>query len=245
MSSHLPFVSILTPTFNRRRMFPLAIHCFKHQTYPAHRMEWIILDDSLDPEKDVQPLLEEAGLLNDPRVRYIRILEEKKMPIGAKRAKLCELAKGDVLANQDDDDYYPPERIAHGVRLLQNSLAQIVGSTVTYMYYAGSDGAVYKAGPYGRFNGTAGTWMFKRSLLETSSFDLKAEKAEETQFLRKYSVPMVQADPMKTILVISHEANTVDKEKMRDGIRATSTGMKLKHFMKKDVWAIQFLKSLS
>ena len=44
----LPFVSICTPTFNRRPFFPMAIKCFEHQTYPKDKMEWIIVDDGTD-----------------------------------------------------------------------------------------------------------------------------------------------------------------------------------------------------
>ena len=42
---HLPFVSICTPTFNRRPFWPMAIKCFEEYTYPKERMEWIIVDD--------------------------------------------------------------------------------------------------------------------------------------------------------------------------------------------------------
>jgi hypothetical protein len=38
--------------------------------------------------------------------------------------------------------------------------------------------------------------------------------AEERAFLKDYTVPFVQLDPMKTILVFSHEHNTFDKRKL-------------------------------
>ena len=44
----LPFVTICTPTFNRRPFIPIMIKCFQHQTYPKDRMEWIIVDDGTD-----------------------------------------------------------------------------------------------------------------------------------------------------------------------------------------------------
>ena len=33
-SSGKPFVSVSTPTFNRRQFIPQLIECFKQQTYP-------------------------------------------------------------------------------------------------------------------------------------------------------------------------------------------------------------------
>ena len=47
-SSSYPFVSICTPTFNRRPFIPILIQCFNHQTYPKDRIEWIIIDDGSD-----------------------------------------------------------------------------------------------------------------------------------------------------------------------------------------------------
>ena len=48
-----PFVSVITPTYNRRRFLPYLIQCYLQQTYPKERMEWIILDDGEDCVKDV------------------------------------------------------------------------------------------------------------------------------------------------------------------------------------------------
>ena len=38
--------------------------------------------------------------------------------------------------------------------------------------------------------------------------------AEEKHFLKNYTIPFVQFDPFKTILVVSHEQNTFDKKKL-------------------------------
>ena len=57
----LPFVSICTPTFNRRPFIPFMIKCFEHQTYPKDRIEWIIIDDGTDPIED---------LVKDIRTQY-------------------------------------------------------------------------------------------------------------------------------------------------------------------------------
>ena len=40
-----PFVSLVTPTYNRRRFIPSLIRIIELQTYPRDRMEWILLDD--------------------------------------------------------------------------------------------------------------------------------------------------------------------------------------------------------
>ena len=48
-----PFVSVCTPTYNRRRFLPFLIKCFEAQTYPRELMEWIIVDDGEDNVGDI------------------------------------------------------------------------------------------------------------------------------------------------------------------------------------------------
>jgi len=66
----LPTISILTPTFNRRHTFKLAIKNFYEIDYPQLKIEWIIVDDGINPIKDMLP--------NDSRIKYFYIDDEKK-----------------------------------------------------------------------------------------------------------------------------------------------------------------------
>ena len=43
--STFPFVSVVTPTYNRKRFIPFLIQCYNSQSYPKDKMEWIIYDD--------------------------------------------------------------------------------------------------------------------------------------------------------------------------------------------------------
>jgi glycosyltransferase involved in cell wall biosynthesis len=104
---NLPFVSVLTPTYNRRRFIPALIKCFMKQDYPMAYIEWIILDDGSDKVGDI---FAESGLMN---VRYYK--SDTRLNIGAKRNKLNDYAKGVILVCMDDDDYYPPERVSFAV----------------------------------------------------------------------------------------------------------------------------------
>jgi hypothetical protein len=73
-------------------------------------------------------------------------------------------------------------------------------------------------GPYGKDHATAGTFAFKRQLLKQTRYNEDACLAEEREFLKGYTIPFVQLDPMKTILVFSHSHNTMDKRKLLDNI---------------------------
>jgi hypothetical protein len=203
---HLPLVSICTPTFNRRPFINNIIQCYKNQTYPQVRMEWIIIDDGNDKVKD---------LFQASDIRTLRYFEyPKKMPLGEKRNIMHSHARGDIIVYMDDDDYYPPERVEHAVDVLtKNPQALCAGASEIYVYFKGMDKMI-QCGPYGPNHATAGTFAFKKELLEQTKYEDHAAIAEERAFLKDYTIPFVQLDPMKTILVFSHEHNTFDKRKM-------------------------------
>ena len=107
--NELPFVSVCTPTFNRRPFIPYMIKCFEHQDYPKDRIEWIIIDDGTDKIGDL--------VQHIPQVKYFAYNE--KMLLGKKRNVMHDKTRGDIIVYMDDDDYYPPERICGRKTLLE------------------------------------------------------------------------------------------------------------------------------
>ncbi len=203
---YYPFVSVCTPTFNRRPFISSMLECFRNQTYPKHRMEWIIVDDGTDKIKDL------LDLANIPQIRYFSI--DQKMALGEKRNFMHKQVKGSIIVYMDDDDYYPPERVSHSVdMLMSNKEALCAGSSEIYIYFKHIH-QMYQCGPYGPNHATAGTFAFKYELIKQSEYENHAALAEERHFLKNYTVPFVQLDPMKTILVFSHNHNTFDKRKL-------------------------------
>ena len=201
-----PFVSICTPTFNRRPFIQSAIDCFKNQTYPQDRMEWVIIDDGTDKIEDI---IKASGLSNIQYFSY-----DEKMTLGKKRNLMHSKAKGDIIVYMDDDDYYPAERVSHAVEKLQANPEKLVaGSSIIHVYFKHIDNVV-EFGPYGENHATAATFAFKRALLEQTSYTETQSMAEEKDFLKSHSIPMVQLDPKKTILVFSHSHNSFDKKEL-------------------------------
>ena len=205
-----PFVSILTPTFNRRPFFRTIIECIRNQTYPKNRMEWVVIDDGTDKIED---LIRQARL--EPiEIKYIPV--PQKVALGRKRNLSHQHAKGTIMVHMDDDDYYPPERVAHAVETLQkNPNALCVGSSEIYIFFKHIQ-KMYQFGPYTPTHATAGTFAFRRQLIENNRYNDDAALAEERAFLKDYTVPFAQLDPLKTILVFSHIHNTFDKKTLLD-----------------------------
>ena len=227
-----PFVSVCTPTYNRRAFIPTLIKCFKQQTYPKQLMEWIIIDDG---EDSVEDLFKDVEC-----VKYFRY--EEKMTIGRKRNLMHEKSRGEILVYMDDDDYYPPDRVNHAVNRLRGSPSALAaGSSIVYIYFNDLD-KLYQFGPYGPNHATAGTFAFKRKLLEQTRYDDDAKIAEEKKFLKNYTIPFVQLNPEKTILVFAHQYNTFDKRKLlvnANPMYVKPTNMKPTAFIK-DVDILKF-----
>ena len=75
-NNELPYISIITPTGNRRRLFSIAINNFQEIIYPKNKIEWIIVDDG---EEDLSDLLRFSKNIN-----YVK-LSGSRLPIGEKR----------------------------------------------------------------------------------------------------------------------------------------------------------------
>lgn len=231
-----PFVSICTPTYNRRKFIPQLIECYKQQNYPRELMEWIVVDDGDDSVED---------LFKDiPGIKYFRI--NQKMKLGRKRNFMHEKTKGEIIVYMDDDDYYPPDRVNHAVnRLRSQPKALAAGSSIVYIYFNDLD-KIYQFGPYGPQHATAGTFAFKRELLKQTSYDNEAELAEEKHFLKNYTIPLIQLNPMKAILVFAHQYNTFDKRlllKNQNPKFVRETKLKCKLFIR-DKKLLEFYKKI-
>ena len=198
-------VSVITSTANRARFMQRLITMYTYQTYPHEDMEWIIMDDG---EESVESFFKDLCL---PNIRYIR--SDTRQPMGTKLNRLVYEARGDILVVMDDDDYYPPERVASAVAAFaRNPWCEVAGTSLVYMYSTAT-GEVYQAGPYHNKHALNCTLAWKRSYSQKQLFDPAEVCAVERRFLKGFTVPMIQLKPSETILHVIHSSNTFDKTK--------------------------------
>jgi len=203
-------VSVVTPTYNRRMFIPTLIDIYRNQTFSKENMEWLIMDDGRDKVEDL--FTEAAKTI--PNIRYIR--KDEKMRIGAKRNALNKAAQGAIIIAMEDDDYYPPDRVSAAVEAFKNNpKINIAGSSEMNMYYLDTK-KLYTIGPYHKNHATNGTMAWRKSYSDTHKYDEFVTKAEEGTFLQEFKHPMIQLNPLSTILVICHTDNTVDKSELRE-----------------------------
>src|SRR5690554_2262862 len=108
-------VSCIMPTYNRRKFVPFAIKYFLRQNYV--NKELIVVDDRTDSIEDLIPV--------EASVRYYRLGE--KITLGENLNLACGCAKGQIIANWDDDDWYNPYRLTYQINALQNENADLCG----------------------------------------------------------------------------------------------------------------------
>jgi glycosyltransferase involved in cell wall biosynthesis len=104
-----PLVSVILPTHNRARLVGRAIRSVLAQSYP--NLELIVVDDA---SADDTPHVVRA--VADPRMRYVRLDSNR----GAAAARNLGVARasGALLAFQDDDDIWLPDKLRQQVPAL-------------------------------------------------------------------------------------------------------------------------------
>ncbi|EJL83269.1 glycosyl transferase [Polaromonas sp. CF318] len=122
MAAARPLVSCIMPTADRRDFVPQAIRNFLAQDYGPR--ELIVLDDGRDSVADLIPSHE--------AIHYMRL--ERKLSLGAKRNVACEMARGELIAHWDDDDWMAPGWLSSQVRALLEQGADICGLDKVFFY---------------------------------------------------------------------------------------------------------------
>lgn len=199
---NLPTVSVCIPTQDRRHLIPALIHCMRHQDYPHALIEWVVVDDGQDQVEDMFATFD--------NLVYLPLYN--RMSIGAKRNLMNEISTGQIIVAMDDDDYYPPTRISHAVKMFQESpWATVAGCRLCRLYVSRLD-SIYIAGPYS-FNYThAHAMAYRREALVDNRFDDSDFRTEELAFLA--NTPIVDLNPSLSVLHIVHGTNTIEKERL-------------------------------
>ena len=98
-------ISVITPTYDRPEWHENLYGVFCSQDWPDK--ELVVVDDSAEPSPFFSALADDRVIYRHARTR---------LPIGPKRNLLTKLARGEVIAHFDDDDYYAPDYLTwmHG-----------------------------------------------------------------------------------------------------------------------------------
>ncbi|HSY29171.1 MAG TPA: glycosyltransferase family A protein [Burkholderiaceae bacterium] len=123
-------MSIVLPVGYGDKYFSIALACALSQTHSP--IEIILLDNSPAPIRHLVPM--------DVRIRYVRC---ERSTIGALRNKGNGLARGNVLAHWDEDDWYSNDRVAVQLERLRRSGRAVTGWH-TLLYHNTADGTCHR-----------------------------------------------------------------------------------------------------
>lgn len=194
----LPTVTVVTPTYNREKIFDIAIRNYKNFNYPREKLYWIILDDSpTDALKNKLP--------NDNSIRYIH--STKKECIGAKRNRLASECKTDVICHMDDDDYYYPDSVK--IRIIAMlAYKRAVCGTIEYNCYNLVDDSQFIArGKEELMNIGEASLCYLKSFWETHKYNDDDTHEESIHFLKDCINDYVDIPCYWILLSITHGNN--------------------------------------
>jgi hypothetical protein len=101
-----PPISVITLMYNRRRFFDLACHNIMISDYPKDKIEWILVEDSDNPNEDSSDKIISSSEQSKP-LEIVYLPLKKKTSIAEKRNLGVLKAKNDIILFMDDDDHYP------------------------------------------------------------------------------------------------------------------------------------------
>ncbi len=106
---NIPKVSVIIPVYNTEQWVGHCIESLLGQTF--RDFELILVDDcSTDRSREV------IASFHDERIRFYR--NERNLGAAATRNRAIDLARGELLAQQDSDDYCTPDRLEKQVAFL-------------------------------------------------------------------------------------------------------------------------------
>lgn len=232
----LPKISIITPTYKRRKMFYMAIRNYENFIYPSDKIQWVIVDDTPDtPDEDdsIFDLLPST----DNRIKYIHIKTDKKLTIAAKRNIAIDKSDNDIIIHMDDDDYYPPESLLCRVKLLmkyKNQGIQCLGSTLIGTYNIIVDKSSMSSD--GPISLSEASMAYTKKFWEEHKYNNNVEKGEHKEFTENRLNKILDVPYIFILIAITHNQNiTNDLRKNVNELKYTNDGKIANYY---DMWDI-------
>ena len=165
--------SISLVSRDRPELLDHALGLVSEQDYPQDKLEVLLVDSSQPPlESFIRSRWQHRSLY--PKIRYFYLQEP--VSIGEKRNFAARHAKGSVIVQWDDDDYYGPTRLREQIEPISRGRAECTALTFGMWYFLEED--EFWFGPpaelgCGLSGGHPGTLAFKRSLWSSQDVRLQ------------------------------------------------------------------------
>jgi cellulose synthase/poly-beta-1,6-N-acetylglucosamine synthase-like glycosyltransferase len=207
-----PNLSVLIPTYNRRKFLPLMGVNLSLMDYPKDKLEVVIFDDHPD-----NPLFLNNDEVNEFQrqinIQVIYIYDKsKKLTIGAKRNKLVKASRYKICINLDDDDLYFPSYFKHSINILRNNKCGLVASNEMMFCFPDDDFKITGISCPEKRMAHEGTFCFTKKYWRNMNGFSNAEKAEGVKMIDGNEKNVAISNIRYIMLCICHQENSVSKD---------------------------------
>lgn len=206
-----PPISIVTLLYNRRKFFDLACHNIMLSDYPKDKIEWVIVDDSDDPNEAVSDRVIQVGLKSAP-LTVVYVPYERKLPISEKRNIGVKRSKNEIILFMDDDDHYPETSFRRRVAWLTKHpwKPQCCACTTIACYDLLKGVSAVNTPPWNlplRQRISEATLTFYKSWWDVQKFPMKTDIAEGEGFLAGREKDVLEIPPQQILVAFTHKKN--------------------------------------
>lgn len=208
-----PPISIITPTFQRKRLMEIAYHNLLSTDYPLEKIEWIVVEtNDKAPHVMRDSLAEFQKKVPKVRIRYIPV--EGRKTIGEQRNIGISVATAEWILFMDDDDHYPPTSFRRRMAwLLKGSMGgmspKVVACTTIALYDLKRGISAVNVPPLDlplSQRISEATLTFHRSVWEARPFP-EVSIAEGETWLQGREGEVLELPPQQIIVAFTHGGN--------------------------------------
>jgi len=203
-------ISILIPTYNRKKFLPLIIRNILSQSYPKDKLELIIDDDGQEKLLNNIDLENMKEVLKPIKIKYIDNLPKRS--IGKKRDNLIKSASSKIVVFMDDDDLYFPSYIQYSYECLKQNKVGCVGSTQMLFTMSDDEFKTYmiNCGDKKKLIHEATLMMTKKFYRASCGF-ADSSQGEGNNIFYGMENQVHITDIFNIMCCIQHSGNTIDK----------------------------------
>lgn len=210
-----PPITVITPTYNRRKLLDIAFNNILGTDYPKKKIQWIVIEDHEDStQMATDKVIRFQQMCPEVDIKYIPI--QGRMSIGQKRNLAVDQADHEIVLFMDDDDHYPPtsfrRRVAwllHGEKQGQHGFARIACCTTIALYDLMTGVSAVNVPPIDlplcqRIS--EATLTFYKSVWTERPFT-EVSIAEGEEWIRGREKDVLEMPPQHIIVAFSHQQN--------------------------------------
>ena len=213
-----PPITVITPTYNRKKLIEIAFHNLLATDYPRDKIEWIVIEDNeKTPHMAGEKIMAFQVQVPELRIKYIPI--EGRMTIGEKRNCAIREATNEIILFMDDDDHYPSTSFRRRVAWLTkgvkrgNTEQRIACCTTLALYDLQKGTSAVNVPPFDIAFAqriSEATLTFRKSAWEERPFP-SVSVAEGEGWIQGRENEVIEMQPQQIIVAFTHGANQTSR----------------------------------